>query len=306
MLLGPPSGTGVAGPSGMHEVPAAVLGLSDMHMEANTPVAEEFTSPIDANVAEVQAIEALPIPPLLTSSGRPIRTNCNQLPARYRDVIPEGPTCMSQPEEMRELGEEPTSAPLGTPVSELYMPNLVRSLPNSFSLVHQYLHVPLRDPDDGVSVENLVIGQAPRDESDDYTIASLSPAPHLFGPYPNKSSYLLGWWYWNGSMTKSKSDFKDLLAVLSNPRFTVLDLVGTKWDIIDHQLGDSGPSTIFNARDGWRETLVVISIPSGQRGVPPADFKISGIFYCPLEEVTRAVFESTAAATFHFELYTLL
>ncbi|KAL6307409.1 hypothetical protein BKA93DRAFT_816023 [Sparassis latifolia] len=114
-----------------------------------------------------------------------------------------------------------------------------------------------------------------------------SSAAHLWGPYPNESSYRLGRWYWNGSTMKSKGDFKDLVGVLSHPRFIVSDVVDTKWDAVDQKLGDSHPSGMFDARDGWRESSVTISIPSGQKGVPAADFEVPGVFYCPIEQVTQ-------------------
>ncbi|KAL6303260.1 hypothetical protein BKA93DRAFT_735257 [Sparassis latifolia] len=138
------------------------------------------------------------------------------------------------------------------------------------------------------------------------TIPTPSLVGHTWGPYPNESSYLLGRWYWNGSTMKSKADFKDLVGVLSHPRFTVSDVVDTKWNAVDRELGDSGPSAMFDVRDGWRESSVTISIPSGQKGVPAADFEVPGVFYRAIEDVTQVVFESKEAATFHFEPYTLL
>ncbi|GBE88316.1 hypothetical protein SCP_1301310 [Sparassis crispa] len=133
-----------------------------------------------------------------------------------------------------------------------------------------------------------------------------NPSITPYSPYPNRSSYLLGDYYCNGSTTKSKSDFKELCNILQDPEFVPADIKDTKWDTIDRQLGDDGPKSIFSTADGWREGSVKIRIPSGKKGVQGADFIISGIFHRPLEEVISTVFASERSKEFHFKPYRLL
>jgi hypothetical protein len=48
-------------------------------------------------------------------------------------------------------------------------------------------------------------------------------------PYPNKSAFLLGEWYWAQENQKSKKSFKALLDIVSNPNLSPIDIECTNW-----------------------------------------------------------------------------
>ena len=58
----------------------------------------------------------------------------------------------------------------------------------------------------------------------------------LFHPYPNWSSFRLGQWYWTGSPKKSESTFKELLDIVTDPKFCAEDLEGVNCKIINEKL----------------------------------------------------------------------
>jgi hypothetical protein len=45
-----------------------------------------------------------------------------------------------------------------------------------------------------------------------------------FHPYPNKNSFLLGNWYWNGGIQKLQESFHKLLSIIGNPDFRTDDV----------------------------------------------------------------------------------
>ncbi|KAL6302742.1 hypothetical protein BKA93DRAFT_827245 [Sparassis latifolia] len=251
---------------------------------------------VSATPSDPMAVEpALPIPTSYTSDGRPIRLNRGRLPARYTDWVPEGPVPLPVQSEEDVVSDVPGSVFMnesGVPEASLVPPlQPVCTSPNSFGLMREYVRHPLHDPDDGISAEDLMDGaQGPVSSSPDNRSTGTSFTTP-YAPYPNRSSYLLGDYYWNGSTTKSKSDFKDLCNILQDPEFIPADIKDTKWDTIDQQLSDDGPKAMFNTADGWCEGSVKIPIPSGKKGVAGAEFK---------------VFASERSKEFHFEPYRLL
>ena len=62
--------------------------------------------------------------------------------------------------------------------------------------------------------------------------------PHVevdahFGPYPNKDSFLLGDWYQNHGVQKSKKSFQELVSTVGWPEFKPKDVTNMPWDKID-------------------------------------------------------------------------
>jgi hypothetical protein len=62
-----------------------------------------------------------------------------------------------------------------------------------------------------------------------------TPMP-AFHPYPNKSTFLLGEWYWAQGSQKSQKPFKALLDIVANPSFSPADIESTNWTKIDCEL----------------------------------------------------------------------
>jgi hypothetical protein len=76
------------------------------------------------------------------------------------------------------------------------------------------------------------------------------PQDSSFYPYPNRSSFELGHWYWNGSAQKSHQSFKQLIDIVGRPGFDPDDVRSTSWNNINSQLG---ASVHDEERDEWAD-----------------------------------------------------
>ena len=195
---------------------------------------------------------------LLSSTKRPIRRN-RQLPLRYRDVIPE-PSAALPPTGTQEVPNQNPEA--NTPVAGIlpHLRRLLRSPWNIFGLFRQY-HAedfPSHDPEENVTPEDL--SDIPNCCTDD---PKLHPTQPSLWPYPNLSSFRLGEWYWNNGAQKSQTSFKELVDIVSDPDFYSSDIRGTRWDLINQQLGcGDGEEEDWAEEDaGWTQTPVTISVP---------------------------------------------
>jgi hypothetical protein len=83
--------------------------------------------------------------------------------------------------------------------------------------------LPTHDPEELTTLENLTLMHSKSDKEfsmSTHVIHNNSmEAPNAFHPYPNKSSYLLGYWFWNGGIQKSQKNFKELLWIISDAKF---------------------------------------------------------------------------------------
>ncbi|PIL33173.1 hypothetical protein GSI_04623 [Ganoderma sinense ZZ0214-1] len=117
----------------------------------------------------------------------------------------------------------------------------------------------------------------------------------LFHPYPNWTSFHLGQWYWTGSPKKSESTFKDLLDIVTDPRFCAEDLVGVNWKVINEKLlmGETyssvleGPDTL---PDDWHETDIQISVPVHSKGDNPGVhlYKAATLYHRKITSMIRS------------------
>lgn len=158
------------------------------------------------------------------------------------------------------------------------------------------------------------------DVCDMYHTSPTSPTPMVnqieqdYGPYPNKSSFLLGEWNWNGQVQKSKSNFKSLVDIIADPEFHPSDIQETQWEAIDRELGDNAefdldevPQWIKNdAR--WSKTPITISVPF-HRYTPnpgPRDYVISEFYHRSIVSILReALSHPLNSLNFHHEPYEL-
>ena len=259
------------------------------------PVPEEAPEALGPITDIPMPVDPLPIPlPEATARTRPVRSTRNRLPARYRDFLPEGPT---------EMVHEPPSPVLHSLMAPetIALPALARPVvtartaANRFGVFREYADkLPERDPDADASLDDLLVGGG----EDLSNSESASPSENPYAPYPNRSSYLLGDWFWSGGNVKTRADMKHLVGTLQDPGFVNADLLQTNWDTVDVQLGDSGPDNIFKATDGWRRASVTIKVPIGT-GREPKDFQVDGLFFRPIEEVVDVQFTKARASRFH-------
>ncbi|KAH7917056.1 hypothetical protein BV22DRAFT_1135740, partial [Leucogyrophana mollusca] len=187
-----------------------------------------------------------------------------RLPARFRDILPQPP-----PPLVAESTITPPLPSVAVPSTTLAL-RYFRTRPNLFGLFRRYHgnHFPTHDPEEALTLEDLTLMQTtPADTG--ACISSerlLLESPHhddgAFYPYPNVSSFLLGDWYWNQGLQKSKESFKDLLRIIGNPAFRPEDITSTRWDLINTRLGnsandDADDNSPFEGA-GWKKTAVTI------------------------------------------------
>ncbi|KAF9558890.1 hypothetical protein CPC08DRAFT_763641 [Agrocybe pediades] len=253
-------------------------------------------------------------PPTFTDQGRPIRQTRGQLPARFRDFLPEGPPLLETEMDVQEDHSEivvPPALPTSSPTSLL---PITRTRPNSFGIIKEYIgEVPVRDPDAGIPFERLIQtntvymptpNDATLDSEDSLTSTTLlkldnqvqSQTPY-YAPYPNESAYKLDKWYWKQPL-KSNSDFRNLMDIITDPTFHLSDVADINWKALRHDLGNSS-SINFDNRAAWKPPgSVTISVPSPNG--PPLPFTVDNIMYKSLVEVIRERFESPKSKTYHY------
>lgn len=107
-----------------------------------------------------------------------------------------------------------------------------------------------------------------------------------YSPYPNKSSFALGDWYWNHGAQKTRKSFKELLDIVGATDFRLEDIRNTQWGTIDRVLGlndfdDKNEQWEWEDKDaGWKRTPITIDIPFHQRmRVPGSQRHLVGHLY---------------------------
>ena len=86
-------------------------------------------------------------------------------------------------------------------------------------------------------------------------------AQPTFSPYPNRSSFLLGDWYWNGGVQKSQQSFNDLIKIITDPEFQITDIQNVNWTQINEELASDNAGEWLDDDAGWTRTPVSLSIP---------------------------------------------
>jgi hypothetical protein len=133
-------------------------------------------------------------------------------------------------------------------------------------------------------------------------------------PYPNRNSFLLGDWYWNGGAQKSQASFKDLLEIVGSSEFHPEDVRSTKWDLINDELANDDEGEWMDIDPGWVRTPVTITVPYQiRRGQPtdpdagPRNYTIEGFYHRSLVSVIKEKLSNPADdRLFHYEPYELL
>ncbi len=88
-----------------------------------------------------------------------------------------------------------------------------------------------------------------------------------YWPYPNKNAFLLGEWYWNGGLHKSKEGFRNLVDIICDQSFISADIRDVPWESVNKHLGEStesGDSWFDQPDAGWKETTIILPIPFPQ------------------------------------------
>jgi hypothetical protein len=232
--------------------------------------------------------------PPLTRAGRPKRQY--RLPARYEDVLPEGPAPISVPPDDNAVT---ASAPIRRVI--LHVRDILHTGLNCFGIMREYPHRPSYDPDAFVKLEDLTnySKEAPKPSE---PLAEVLPPPW---PFKNMSTYLLMDWMNTGSNQKSAGEVDKLAKeVLSHKDFNPHHLADFSVRRENKVLDSSEPdiSATPSSSDAWIHSSVRISIPTGVKDPNGngKNFDVSELHYRPLLGVMKAALADETARHFHF------
>ncbi|KAG1838158.1 hypothetical protein DFJ58DRAFT_733990 [Suillus subalutaceus] len=220
---------------------------------------------------------------------------------QYEDVLPQAPPSLPSgyTAVAPELDQPASSADASTSACSSLQAPPFRTARSVFGLIRQFFSStpPSHDPEEAVTLQDIshVPAIAPTELD-----ALAEPDNVSFFPYPNRSSFELGHWYWHGGTQKSQQNF--------NPD----DVRSTPWGRIDSQLGASvydGEGEEWEDEDaGWHKTQVNIKIPFSRTVAQPGPqpYIAAELYHRSLTSVIR---EKLANAQddehFHYEPYQL-
>jgi hypothetical protein len=213
------------------------------------------------------------------------------------------------------------------PVAETIIPGhevvwkAIKTTCNSFGLYREYPNVSTHNPDDTLSLLNLVDGSLPTTvneakfpESAPLSPPNLNSSSDAVSHFPFKNSTIFGMmnWMWTGSNLKSIGEMKKLVNFLKSNDFKKEDL--STFDIqsetakFDNYLERPivvDPESCAGTeipQDGWRESEVIIQVPDGQShskdSIPT--FKVPGLHHRSLVDVIKTAYSDITSASFHY------
>lgn len=272
---------------------------------------------------------------------RPRRHN-RRLPIRFRDDVPESlpllppsllptahlpPTPSLTPMEVAGVTAEQSSASQSSISSNQTFQSFIRQVfqtpRNIFGLVRRYhcARLPSHDLEEHLDLEQLydeppVKRRIPTGQRDKHS-STTNPNITDLAPYPNKSSFLLGDWYWNHGAQKSQESFTSLLKIVGDPQFRPDDVRHTPWAKINTSLvGGLFNKTDANSdepewldEDGWHRTPIQISVPfhSRTKNPGPKPYTIGDLYHRSLVSVIREKLENPKhSQQFHYEPFEIL
>jgi hypothetical protein len=236
-----------------------------------------------------------------------------RLPLRFRDQLPQALPCLPPPQSMAPSTVH-SPGQSETPSSNTHLGLLRNPLPRIFTTGRNILglfrrYYATRLPSHNSEEHNLL------DELSDIPSQStlVNLAPPTFYPYPNRNSFRLGDWYWNGGVQKSQSSFKELVDIVGDPDFCSADIRNVNWNAINHTLAHNDQDEWLEEDAGWMNTPVTISVPyQPRRGAPldpnrgPRNFTVTDFYYRSLVSVIREKIASPSCNPhFHHEPYEL-
>ncbi|KAJ3786451.1 hypothetical protein GGU10DRAFT_419733 [Lentinula aff. detonsa] len=243
---------------------------------------------------QLQSTEPLPA---LSEAGRPLRTR--RLPARYRDVLPQGTAAVAGPE--IEAQEQQNPAPLHLPRVILILRDQITTQLNEFGLWREYPCRPSHDPDGEIGLEDL--SNLPHQ----YEVGrEKSPTPPFDYSPLNPTQTLLTGWQNNGNATKSNGELDSLARIIQHPDFRPEELKGYNAQTANAKVTKADEDLAYNhLKDSFIETSVEIEVPSGDASIPPRKFCIPQLLYRNLLSVIQTAFTSSQSSKFHFSPFRL-
>ena len=278
---------------------ASGTGSTSAVMEVDEPQALMVSDDSLSNPFESMNAECNPPPtprPLLTQSGRPRRDY--RLPKRFQDNLPEPPAPV--PLENPPSNPNPETHPVRRVI--LIVHDRLVTVMNSFGIWRDYPERPSVDPDALLTLEDLSSSKNYGDGTQSHPSRLSSPSPHW--PFLNATVRAVMQWLNNGQTVKSEAETtKFVHNVILSPSFNQADL--TSFDAhrenqrLDKVLSQS------TLRSQFIESSVDILVPSGETGVEPKAFKVSGLLHRKLTSVIHEAFKSPLAHLYHYSPFRL-
>jgi hypothetical protein len=244
---------------------------------------------------------------LSLAKRRPRRLN-RLMPKRFRDDPPQPLPLLP-----------PTLDTIDQPLAQglrLCMRRIFSTPRNIFGLWRRYNTetLPSHDPEEHIGILDLFDGPlVNREEAKETTPIRSSDGQNPFAPFPNKNSFLLGEWYWNGGIQKSQESFSKLLSIIGDDKFRPEDVRGTKWKYIDESLGrndfdeidDEAGVEWMDEDAGWKRTPIHISVPFHHRMKKPGpqEYLVGDLYHRSLVSVIREKLRNSEH--FHYDGFEL-
>ncbi|KJA20606.1 hypothetical protein HYPSUDRAFT_141916, partial [Hypholoma sublateritium FD-334 SS-4] len=208
------------------------------------------------------------------------------------------------------------------PPTETVILKTITTTCNSFGLYRQYPNNPTHNPDDTISLQDLVDSTAPKavNETRPSSTSRLSIIPddktstvQSYLPFQNSTIFGLMNWMWTGSAMKSICEMKNLVDFLKSDKFKKEDLenfdIRTETAKFDKYLDGSSSSNCkqntpkaSTPKDGWHESEVRILVPDlkphKKEDIPT--FTVPGVLHRSIVEIIKATFSDPASRFFHY------
>jgi hypothetical protein len=232
-----------------------------------------------------------------------------------RDVLPQSLPILPSSNAHPETSESPVESETSSVLHHEEI-RILETPSNTFGLFRRYhaKHFPSHDPEAKTSLSmlsNIVTSMEDTSNSGKATVTSTPPNDdELYGPYPNKKSFLLGEWYWGQASQKSLDSFKKLLEIIGSDTFSPTDIQCTNWRKIDNRLAINGWDRKEWVDDdaGWHKSPVTIRVPFHRLAETPGprEYTVLDFYHRSLISVIRErVTNAEHNPHFHYEPYEL-
>ncbi|KAG2753752.1 hypothetical protein P692DRAFT_20870582, partial [Suillus brevipes Sb2] len=237
------------------------------------------------------------------------------MPRRYRqydDVLPQPPPSVPP----SRIAQQPVSDPLAHSTDAARTSPQAppfRTARNIFGLIRQFFSSipPSHDPEDVITLKDISTSTIPAMAPAKLDVPT-EPRDNSFHPYPNRSSFELGHWYWNGSVQKSHQSFRELIDIVGRPDFDSDDVRSMQWDKINSRLGASTQDEEGDEWEdedaGWNKTQVTITVPFSRTTAQPGarPYVAAELYHRSLVSVIREKLSNAQDdELFHYEPYEL-
>lgn len=274
----------------------------------------------DTDIApEREVSPETPPPALFSFSGRR-----RKVPPALKDYIPH--SLIGLPSHLRPAPPKPMPRiepevpdPVSTPDpdSEPEADTEFRTESNGFGLYRQYTRKPRNDPEDLLTLDDLVDDDMPKQHHSDTAAnetphCSSSSTIEFFHPFLNATVFRVINWYLETSGTLSVAGLDRFAReVILSDDFNREDLRNFSAARELARLDKYGSSDVpFAAEDGWKKGSVTLHVPNtkckhASESASP-QFCVSGIQYRPLLELIKAACQSSQAKEYHWVPFKLV